>query len=90
MRFLKNIFKMSKRKKCIVTEEEIDEQLKKYYEYKNESLEDSTIEIVENYQFNDIIDQVSDQIYINNVDIQDNEYNEYESEEEIWTRLQAS
>lgn len=94
MRFFKNIFNVVKRNKYIVTEKEIDEQLEKYYNYKNQNPENSTIKLTKNYKTNYIISQVSNQVsaqlYMSNENVVVNEYNEYESEEELWTRLQAS
>lgn len=89
MRFLKNIFRISHKNRYIITEKEIDEQLEKYYKYKNENEEAYTIKVTQNYQFNEIINQVSNQVYANQV-VKNDEYNEYGSEEEKWTRLQAS
>lgn len=89
MRFFEKILKKFAKNEYIITESEIEEQLNAYDEYKQANIEESVIKINRNYQFDEIINQVSDQIYKDNK-YQDYRYNEYNSEEDIWTSLKAS
>ena len=98
MRFFKKIFKKFAGDEYIITESEIEEQLKAYDEYKKSNIEGSIINIIKNYQFNEITNQVSSQIYKNNkyrVSIKNKYnnyecYNNYDMGEDLWTSLKAS
>ncbi len=98
MRFFKKILKKFARDEYIITESEIEKQLNAYDEYKKSNIEESTIMINKNCQFNEITNQVSNQIYKDNkyrVSIKNKYnnyecYNDYDMEEDLWTSIKAS
>lgn len=98
MRFFKKILKKFARDEYIITESEIEKQLNAYDEYKKSNIEESTIMINKNCQFNEITNQVSNQIYKDNkyrVSMKNKYnnyecYNDYDMEEDLWTSIKAS
>lgn len=89
MRFLIKLLEKLEKNIYNITEEEIEQQLNEYEKYLNENKENSIIKIKKSHQLEEIINQVLDQIYINNIE-QDYEYNDYYNEEEVWTSIKAS